>query len=74
MYALLCPTNSEESLIPPKDIFTKFLFNAYDIDSANVVFPTPGGPTKQSIGLLISGDILLTAIYSIILVFAFSIP
>ena len=36
--------------MPPKEILTNFLPVALAIDFPKEVFPTPGGPTKQSIG------------------------
>lgn len=41
---------------------------------AIVVLPTPGGPTKQSIGPCRSGFNILTAMNCIILVLILSIP
>jgi hypothetical protein len=51
-----------------------FLFKALAIEIARLVFPTPGGPTKQMIGLFPLGALALTAKYSVILSFTFSKP
>ncbi len=49
IYVLLCPLSTDESLTPPKDILKNFLLSALATDLANVVFPSPGPPTKQNI-------------------------
>ena len=59
---------SPSSFTPPTLIFTNFLFKALAISLARVVFPTPGGPTKQIIGVFTLLVFFFTAIYSIILV------
>ena len=68
MYVFLWPIISLTSSKPPTLILTNFLFKALAIDLAIVVFPTPGGPTKQIIDWSLS-HISLVAIYSIILSF-----
>ena len=65
---------SASSFIPPTLIFVTFLPRLLAIDKAREVFPTPGGPTKQRIGLLILPVFFLTARYSIILSFTSSRP
>ena len=47
---------SASSLTPPKEILTYFLLRAFAIEWAIDVLPTPGGPTKQIIGLSTLGE------------------
>lgn len=51
-----------------------FFFKAVAIERARLVFPTPGGPTRQIIGLRRLLVFCFTAKYSIILSFTFSNP
>jgi len=67
MYVLLLPIISDESLSPPTDILTYFLFIALAILLQRVVLPTPGGPTKHITELFVFFVLVLKAKYSIIL-------
>ena len=60
---------SASSVIPATLILIKFLLILSAIVLDRLVLPTPGGPTKHIIGLLILGLFFLTAKYSIILSF-----
>ena len=73
MYVFLWPRSSAGSFSPPKLILTNFLFRLFAMLSAKVVLPTPGGPTKHIIGLLLS-LLVSTATYSSILVLTSSSP
>ncbi|MPM87777.1 hypothetical protein SDC9_134877 [bioreactor metagenome] len=74
-YVLLCPRISASSRIPPSDMFTNFLPIVFAIDLPREVFPTPGGPTKQSTcALMLSAASFLTARNSRIRSFTSSRP
>ena len=60
--------------MPPRDILTNFLPVALAIDLPNEVFPTPGGPTRHSIGPLSFSTLFCTAKNSIILSLTLSKP
>ena len=80
MYVLLCPLISASSLTPPKEILTNSLPIDFAMDFPNDVFPTPGGPVKQSIGPLTVSSLVtfffkdLTAKYSNTLSFTLGRP
>ena len=74
IYVFLCPLISASSLNPPRDTLTYSLLIDFAIDLPNEVFPTPGGPYKQSIGDFISLLSFRTARYSIILFLTSSSP
>ena len=74
MYVLRCPRISASSLKPPNAIRTYLRLSAEAIDFPREVFPTPGGPTKHSIGDFMSPFNLSTARYSNMRSFTFSIP
>ena len=71
-YVLRCPLISASSLMPPREILTNFLPSALAMDFPSEVLPTPGGPTKQRMGPLVSAFNLRTAKNSIILSFTLS--
>ncbi|OQC48611.1 MAG: hypothetical protein BWX58_01114 [Deltaproteobacteria bacterium ADurb.Bin026] len=71
-YVLLWPLISASSFTPPSDILTNFLPIALAIDFPSEVFPTPGGPTKQIMGPLISPFNFMTLKNSSILSLTFS--
>ena len=73
-YVFRCPRISASSLTPPREIRTYFLCKAFDSDFAMEVFPVPGGPTRQSIGLLPFEVKAQTAKNSSILSFTCSSP
>lgn len=60
-YVLLWPLNSASSFIPPRETLVNDFPNALAIDLAIEVFPTPGGPCKQTILPLLLPFLNLTA-------------
>ena len=73
-YVLLCPLSSASSLIPPSDILVNYFPSDLAIDLAIDVFPTPGGPCKQTIFPLVLPFLNLTAKNSKILYLTYFNP
>lgn len=57
-YVLLCPRISASSFTPPRHIRTYSLLSDCATERAILVFPVPGGPTRQIIGASASCDTL----------------
>ena len=55
-YVLRWPLISASSFTPPSETLINLRFNASAIDLANVVLPTPGGPIKVRIGILLTAS------------------
>ena len=73
-YVLLCPRISASSFTPPRHIRTYSLLSDCATERAILVFPVPGGPTRQIIGTSALCDTFLTASVSSILSLTFFIP
>ena len=59
-YVRLCPRISASSFMPPSDMRENFRPMARAMDFPSDVLPTPGGPTKQSIGPFMSALSFMT--------------